>query len=143
MHYTRFILTKIHKQRSLNHFFLLDLFLFTLLIFFYQSANSNFRNNILFEVLPKYSSSTPINFSCVRCSIHLFKIQISATFHYTVIGKQHFCVCDFTIITADVITHYIVCLLLPGPQAKLVECFRFTNCNGKANKKRISLHSET
>ena len=33
MHYIRFLLTKTHKQRSLNQFFLLDLFLFTLLIF--------------------------------------------------------------------------------------------------------------
>ena len=33
MHYIRFLLTKTHKQRSLNKFFLLDLFLFTLLIF--------------------------------------------------------------------------------------------------------------
>ena len=33
MHYIRFLLTKTHKQRSLNQFFLLDPFLFTLLIF--------------------------------------------------------------------------------------------------------------
>ena len=33
MHYIRFLLTKTHKQRSLNQFFLLDLFLFALLIF--------------------------------------------------------------------------------------------------------------
>ena len=33
MHYIRFLLTKSHKQRSLNQFFLLDLFWFTLLIF--------------------------------------------------------------------------------------------------------------
>ena len=32
MHYTRFLLTKTRKQRSLNQFLLLDLFLFTLLI---------------------------------------------------------------------------------------------------------------
>ena len=39
MHYIIFLI-KPHKQRSLNQFFLLDLFLFTLLIF-YQSANDN------------------------------------------------------------------------------------------------------
>ena len=33
MHYVRFRLTKTHKQRSLNQFFLVNLFLFTLLIF--------------------------------------------------------------------------------------------------------------
>ena len=33
MHYIRFLLTKTYKQRSLNQFFLLDLFSFTLLIF--------------------------------------------------------------------------------------------------------------
>ena len=43
----------------------------------------------MFEVLLKYSSSNPIIFSCARRNIHLFKIQISATFYYTVPHGRH------------------------------------------------------
>ena len=102
MYYYDFFLLKLHKQ-SLNQFFLLDLFLFILLII-YQSANDKWmsiwfskhdRNNILIDVLLKYSHSNqskPIIFSCVRRSIHLYKIQvfgdISLHCNDIVIGKK-------------------------------------------------------
>ena len=64
------------------------------------------------------------HFSCVRRSIDLFKIQISAKSYFIVMimvtGKSfwHFFSFDFTIVMAEVSTYYIVCLLFPGPQAK-------------------------
>ena len=48
MHYIRFLLTKFHKLRSLNQFFLWDLILLTLLIFLsirkWQLNELNFQN---------------------------------------------------------------------------------------------------
>ena len=125
------ILTKTHKQRSLDQCFLLDLFWFTLLILlsiYKWQLNEYLLNNILFEVLLKYFSSNPIILSCARHSIHLFKIQISAAFHCTVISHTKiiwtFFSCDFTIATADVITYYIVCLSFPSPQVKFSWVFQ-------------------
>ena len=51
MHYIRFLLTKTHKQRSLNQFFLLDLFLFTLLIFL-SICKWQLNEHLLFLTLP-------------------------------------------------------------------------------------------
>ena len=51
MHYMRFLLTKTHKQSSLNQFFLLDLFLFTLLVFF-MNLQRQLNEHLLFLTLP-------------------------------------------------------------------------------------------
>ena len=51
--------------------------------------------------------------------------------------------CDFTIFTADVFTYYSFFYRFQTLKLNLVEHFRFTNCYGKANKKRISWHSGT
>ena len=51
MHYIIFLLTKTHKQRSLNQFFLLDLFLFTLLIFL-SICKWQLNEHLLFLTLP-------------------------------------------------------------------------------------------
>ena len=51
MHYIRFLLTKTHKQRSLNQFFLLDLFLFTILIFL-SICKWQLNEHLLFLTLP-------------------------------------------------------------------------------------------
>ena len=56
--------------------------------------------------------------------------------------KIIFCVCEFTIVTADVITYYTV-YCFQALMLNLVEYFKFTNCYGKANKERIFWHSET
>ena len=51
--------------------------------------------------------------------------------------------CDFTIVAADVFTYSEFVYRFQALKLNLVEYFRFTNCCGKANKKRISWHSET
>ena len=51
MHYIRFLLTKTRKQRSLNQFFLLGLFLFTLLIFL-SICKWQLNDHLLFLTLP-------------------------------------------------------------------------------------------
>ena len=51
MHYIRFLLTKTHKQRSLNQFFLLDLFSFTLLILL-LICKWQLNEHLLFLTLP-------------------------------------------------------------------------------------------
>ena len=51
MHYITFLLTKTHQQRSLNQFFLLDIFLFTLLIFL-SISKWQLNEYLLFLTLP-------------------------------------------------------------------------------------------
>ena len=63
MHYIRFLLTKTHKQISLNQFFLLDLFLFTLLIFF---INLQMTTEWAFAFL-----NTAVIIFCLRYSLNI------------------------------------------------------------------------
>ena len=132
MHYIRFLLTKTSSAKFESIFPLGSYFIYIFDFFSICKWQLNEHllfyclNNILFDALLTYSSqkSKPIIFFCGRRSIHLFKIQISATFDFIVmiivIGKYmwHFFSSDYTIVTADVITCYIVCLSFPGSQAK-------------------------
>ena len=80
-------------------------------------------------------------FSCVRRSIHLFKIFQDHSQRKIIL--TFLCVCDFAIVKADVNAYYIVCLPFQALKLNLVEYPRFTYCYRKANKKGISWHSET
>ena len=98
----------------------------------------------------RHSTQNPY-FSCWTLSIHFFKIHISATFHHTVVvviilkkiistflftwfyhrhGRPKYELCSFD---------YHFQALNPNS----IGYFRFIDCYGKANKKRISWHSET
>ena len=135
MHYTRFILTKIHKQRSLNHFFLLDLFLFTWCWFFNNLQMTTewafaFLNTAEITFCLRYSlniSHQPHDFflcKTVRRSMVLFfQFTNNSRHRHTKIILTFFS-CDFTIVTADLTTYYIVCLLFPGPQDKFSWAFQ-------------------
>ena len=79
----------------------------------------------MFDVLLKYPSqySKSIIFSCWTLSIHFFKIHISATFHHTVnrSGSDNFKIfsCDFTIVTGDGNTNYIVLFIVSRLSTKI------------------------
>ena len=138
MHYIRFLLTKTHKQRRLNQFFLLDLFLFTWYWFFINLQMTTewafaFLNIAVIIFCLMYSLNilhqTPSFFpACDAVSIFSkFRFRRHFT-SYTVTGKEIFFVwfshChgrrNYILPWSYNITpwYYIVCLSFPGPQAK-------------------------
>ena len=84
----------------------------------------------MFEVLLKYSSSSPI--ILFLCKTQYPSSQnsdfgdISLHRHKKIILAFFFS-CDFTIVTADISTYYTVCLLFSGPQAKFSWVFQVWN----------------
>ena len=130
MHYIRFHLTKTHMQ-SLNQFFLLDLFLFTLYIIdFFINLQMTTKWAFAFLI-------TAIIIFCLRYSLnipHQAQSTQYPSFRNSDFGdlsqRRHrkiiliFCVCDFTIATAGVFTYYRVCLSFSGHQAKFCWVFQ-------------------
>ena len=115
----------------LNYAFLnTPLIIFCLMYSLYIPHNN--QNASFFSGYPSFQNSYFGDISLHR-NDHSHR-KIIVTFFYS---------CDFTIVTADVIAYYIVCYRFQALKLNLVEYLRFTNCYGKANKKRISWHSET
>ena len=105
----------------------------------------------MFNILLKYSShySKSIIFSCWTLSIHFFKIHISATFHHTVMVVIFWKINSIFLFVWFHQCHgrqkyklHSLVYRFEALNPNSIEYLRFINCYGKANKKRISWHSE-
>ena len=130
MHYIRFVLTKTSSAKF-ESIFPLGIFIYIIDFFINLQMTTEWAFAFLNPAV------------IIFCSRYSLNIQVIKSHHFFLCKMQHpsfqssdfggislhrdrrrkiiltlFFSCDFTIVTADVITYYIICLLFPDPQTK-------------------------